>query len=419
MEQPVAGNRRETGILPLAAAFLRLGLSSFSLAVLNEARRQFVERRGWLTLEEYLDGVAMAQLLPGAPALNLVSWLGHRLRGPAGSFTAAVSFLLPGFTAMVGLTELYLAYGTLTVVRSVLLGMGALVTGLLTDTIINLWLDGINTPSLVLLAVFGFAAVSWSGTAVVLSLAAAVAASTFLTFLSRRWPAWSRYLDRPFRPERTPAARKGPPDGAFDWHGLAHSLLWLGLLLGVDLWLTSRVQLYRQLGLSLFRIGALTFGTGYAMLPFIRATVVARYHWLSGPQFNTALAFSLMTPGPVTIISAFIGMKTAGLSGAALAAANTYLPSFGLVNLMASLYRYIQRVEWLRTVIKGMVAVFVGSLGSIIIGLAGSSLHGPDTWALAAGAFLARRFTKWDTVWIILAGASVSALWFGLARPWG
>ena len=88
----------------------------------------------------------------------------------------------------------------------------------------------------------------------------------------------------------------------------------------------------------------------------------------------------------------------------------------GLVNLLAALYRHIQRLEWLRSVIRGMIAVFIGGLGSIIVGLAASSLHGPDTWALAVAAFLARRFTRWDTIWIILAGAALSALWFGLVR---
>lgn len=417
MAQPQSvANNHGVGLLPLAEAFLHLGLSSFSLAVFNEARRQLVERRRWLTLEEYLEGVALAQLLPGAPALNLVGYLGHRLRGLAGSLTAAVCFLLPGFTAMVGLTELYLAFGTLAVVRSVLLGMGALVAGLLTDTIVNLWLDGVNTPALILLAVFGFTTAFWSGTGISLSLAAAVALSGLLTILSRRLPAWGRRLDRPLGPARAVSTRDAAPAGRFGWAGFGRHFLTLLLLLGADLWLTARLPLYRQLGFSLLRIGALTFGSGYAMLPFIRETVVARYHWLSGPEFNTALAFSLMTPGPVTIIAAFIGVKTAGLAGAAVAAVNTYLPAFFLVNLLAGIYRYIQRLDWLRSVIRGMIAVFIGSLGSIILGLAGASLHGPATWILAVAAFLARRFTRWDTAWIILAGAAVSALWFGLAQ---
>ncbi|HUW63587.1 MAG TPA: chromate efflux transporter [Spirochaetia bacterium] len=419
MEQPLpAGNNRITGLLHLAAAFLHLGLSSFSLAVFNEARRQFVERRQWLTLEEYLEGVALAQLLPGAPALNLVSYLGHRLRGLAGSLTAAVCFLLPGFTTMVLLTELNLAYGTLPVVRSVLLGMGALVAGLLADTILNLWTDGADTPALILLAGFGFTGAFWSGSNIFWSLGAAVALSGLLTILSRLKPAWGRHLDRSLRPGRTTRPRDVPLAGSFTWRTFGLNFVWVLLLVGADLWITTRLPLYRQLGLSLFRTGALTFGSGYAMLPFIRETVVAHYHWLSGPEFNTALALSLMTPGPVTIIAAFIGVKTAGLAGAAAACINTYLPAFALVNLLAGFYRYIQRLDWLRSIIRGMVAVFIGSLGSILIGIAGASLHGPATWTLALAAFLARRFTRWDTVWIILAGAAMSALWFGLTPPW-
>ena len=89
----------------------------------------------------------------------------------------------------------------------------------------------------------------------------------------------------------------GPAAGPFDWRSLAGNCLWLFPLVGADLWFTSRVPVYHQLAFGLFRIGALTFGSGYAMLPFIRETVVARYHWLSGPEFNTALTFSLMRAG--------------------------------------------------------------------------------------------------------------------------
>lgn len=148
------------------------------------------------------------------------------------------------------------------------------------------------------------------------------------------------------------------------------------------------------------------------MLPFIQNTMVNQFHFVTDKEFGVALALSLLTPGPVTVISAFIGYKVAGVFGAALAMANMYLPSFAIVNIISDLYNRAGKIELFKMAIGGIVAAFIGTLWAVIIKLTGSSLVDLPTIGLALAAFGVQRFTKIDTLWIIIAGAILSCFIF-------
>ena len=145
----------------IAHTFLLIGLASFSLAALDEARRWVTEKRKWFTEDEYLQGVGLAQLLPGAPSVNLCAYLGFRLRGLPGAAAATLSFLTPCFVLMLLLSHLYLKYGALPVISGLFRGLGALVVGLVFNTILNLAKSGVKTAFNWLMAVAGFAMVFW------------------------------------------------------------------------------------------------------------------------------------------------------------------------------------------------------------------------------------------------------------------
>ena len=189
-------------------------------------------------------------------------------------------------------------------------------------------------------------------------------------------------------------------------------LMMLAGLLILNLVINSSNPTFHQLGTTLFGIGGLTFGSGYAMLPFIQDTMVNQYQFVTDKEFGVALALSLLTPGPVTVISAFIGYKVAGLFGAALAMANMYLPAFAFVNIISDLYNRARKVDKFKMVITGIVAAFIGTLWAVVIRLTGSSLVDLPTYGMAIAAFGIQRFTKIDTLWIIIAGALISLVIF-------
>ena len=184
------------------------------------------------------------------------------------------------------------------------------------------------------------------------------------------------------------------------------------MILAVDLALIKLQPEIMQMGVSFLRIGAFVFGSGYAMLPFIQDIVVNQHAWLSNQQFAVALALSLITPGPVTIIGVFIGYKVAGVVGAFAGIMNMYFPAWAITTVVASPYERAGRIESVKQVISGIVAAFIGTLVLVLIKLTGDTLVDIPTFGLAITAFFVQRYLKINTVWIVLGGALVSLILF-------
>ncbi|AET69036.1 chromate transporter, chromate ion transporter family [Desulfosporosinus orientis DSM 765] len=411
--QQSSEEQKMISLFDIAKTVLHIGLASYSLAALGEAKKTLVEKKHWLTDEEYLNGIALSQLLPGAPAVNLNTYIGYFLRGFPGSLIATIFFILPCFTLMVILAHLYLNYNDLPWVNSLFKGVGALVVGLVLNTIIDLWKRGVNSPQLTVLAAGGFLMIYFLKVNILTLLFLAGSVSLCFTFLTYKFKGWQVIMDQRFWLDKKKAERAAvTAKFSFSKKSFGITLALLAILITVNFTINFSDPVYRQLGNTFFRIGGLTFGSGYAMLPFIQDTMVNHYHFLTNEEFGAALALSLLTPGPVTVISAFIGYKVAGVFGAALSMANIYLPAFAMVNLISDLYNRAGKIELIKMVITGIVAAFIGTLWAVILKLAGSSLVDLPTIGIALAAFGLQRFTKIDTLWIILSGAVLSLFIF-------
>jgi len=423
----------------IARTFLGIGLASFSLAALGEAKSWVTEKRRWFTDDEYMQGLGLAQLLPGAPTVNLSSYLGFRLRGLPGAAVATVCFLIPCFLLMLLLSYLYLKYGEMPVVSGLFRGLGALVIGLVLNTILNLWRSGVKTVFNGLMAFAGFAMVFWFKMGVVIILLIAGGASLLMVLLIRRFPLLARwtggwsglwkkggYAFGSLGAEQGKAkGRETGPSGESDyvsacsqvplplhWKNVSLLVVCLSLVLTADLLLIRLRPELMQMGARFLRIGALVFGSGYAMLPFIQDAVVNQFAWLTNQQFAVALAMSLITPGPVTIIGTFIGYKVAGVAGALAGMVNMYFPAWAMTTIVAAPYAKAGQVGYVKQVIGGIVAAFIGTLVVVLIQLGVDTLVDISTLAMATAAFAVQRFVKIDTIWIVLGGALVSLLLF-------
>jgi chromate transporter len=443
----------------IARTFLAIGLASFSLAALGEAKNWMTKKRKWFTDDEYMQGLGLAQLLPGAPTVNLASYLGFRLRGLPGAAAATIFFLIPCFLLMLLLSHLYFQYGEMRVVSGLFHGLGALVVGLVFNTILNLWRSGVKTVFNWLMALAGFVLVFWFKMGILKLLLIAGSASLVMVFINLRFPAFSRWTGSwgdlrknsgipaentrkpPFHVENTGLTHKPGKisrlgklihlrkvklrkvscteecDYISDcsrvclplhWSKILLLVLWLTLVLAIDLALIHLRPELMRMGGSFLRIGALTFGSGYAMLPFIQDAVVNQFGWLTNQQFAVALALSLITPGPVTIIGVFIGYKVAGPVGAAVGMVNMYFPAWAMTTIVAAPYAKAGQAVQVKKVISGIVAAFIGTLVVVLIKLSTDTLVDAPTIAMAGGAFVVQRFVKIDTVWIVLGGALVS-----------
>jgi chromate transporter len=156
-----------------------------------------------------------------------------------------------------------------------------------------------------------------------------------------------------------------------------------------------------------FAVNLFTIGGGYVMLPVLHDIFVYRYQLLTQREFLDAVALGQLSPGPLTIMNAFIGYKLMGFLGAAAATVGTYLPSLTVVTLVVKYYVRFRESKWLDAAVKGIKPAVVGLLLATAIMLGKSSLVDPGTMIICAASFFLIAFTRLDpTIVVILSGVA-------------
>jgi len=365
----------------LAAYFLRLGTLGFGgpIALAGYMHRDLVERRGWIAPEDFKQGLALAQLAPGPLAAQLAIYLGWVRGRVLGATIVAFAFVVPSFAMVLALAALYVHFGGLSWMQGVFYGVGAAVIAIIAR---SAWKLGKTT--------LGARRLLW----VVALVNAAIVA------LTEREIVWLFLAGGVvvMISERARGARAGlivPP-----W-------LWTGLG-GVA---TSSTVL--KLFVFFAQAGAIVFGSGLAIVPFLHGGVVAEHHWLTDQQFLDAVAVAMITPGPVVITVAFIGYLVAGAAGAGAAALGVFLPCYLFVVIPAPFYRRIADNRQIKAFVDGVTAAAAGAIAGAAVVLARRAIVDLPA-ALLAGATLAaitwtRRLP--EPIVILVAGGVGLALW--------
>src|SRR5437868_837718 len=270
-------------------------------------QRDLVERRGWFTQEEYLQGLAVAQTLPGPLAAQLAMWLGYVRRGTVGATACALAFILPPFAIVTIVAAIYVSLAGTTMIQALFYGIGPTVIVLILRGAWKLLRVTVRTDRR-LWVIFASVAVA---TFVVRSEVATlfiVAGLVGILLYAPRYRPWARSLPVFMPPGVLPLVAAA---GSADPATLA------------------------ALGIFFFKAGAFTFGSGLAIVPFLQQGVVHDFGWLSEREFLDAVAMGMITPGPVVITAVFVGYLVAGFAGAVVAAAGVFLPPFLMVVLFA------------------------------------------------------------------------------------
>jgi chromate transporter len=151
------------------------------------------------------------------------------------------------------------------------------------------------------------------------------------------------------------------------------------------------------------KAGAVVFGSGLAIVPFLHGGVVQQMHWLTERQFLDAVAVSMITPGPVVITVAFIGYLVAGPLGACAAAIGVFVPVYLVVVLVARRFHRVAQSRSLRAAVDGVTAAAIGAIAGAVIVLARRALVDLPTWGMAAAALAIVTFKKVPEPLLILA----------------
>jgi chromate transporter len=382
----------------MGKTFLNLGVTAYGgLAMVEPIRQRVVKEKGWLNQKEFLDGLALCQMVPGATVVQLATYVGYRLGRTPGALATAAAFILPAFVLMLGLSALYFTYGNMAWVKSVSRGLGVVVIALLLQAVWHLgrnvkrhWLDvGI---ALVALAALWFQ---------VNYILVFVAAGLLRLILSLRLVA-----DQVPPGENLPGQKL--PAGMILTQ-LALTLLALAVLAG-GLW-----RLDPKLGLmasTFFKIAMVAFGGGYAMIPILQWDMVDHLGWLTLQQFLDGILLGFVTPGPIIITATFVGYRVKGLLGAIVATVSIFLPPILIIIFLTPFYQRVKEARLMRPVIQGILAALVGMLVLVTVQMGGGTITDLKSLALMAATSLALIAFRVNLLWIVAAAAGFSLFLF-------
>jgi chromate transporter len=362
------------------AYFLRLGTFGFGgpIALAGYMQRDLVEERRWVSKQDYLEGLALAQLAPGPLAAQLAMYLGWVRAGVTGATLVAAAFILPSFVMTLGLSLLYVRWNGLPWMQGLFYGIGAAVIAIITRSAVKLARMTMGKDRL-LWAIFAARAIvtAWTESEIVwLFLAGGVVAML---------------VRAPPRLRRSPAA-------------LAIAPWWSWLVTGLHG--PAAAGTLAKLAWFFGEAGAFVFGSGLAIVPFLYKGVVVQNQWLTVDQFRDAVAVAMITPGPVVITSAFIGYLTAGPAGATVAAAGVFLPCYLCVILLAPYYRRFAGNRSIRALVSGITSAAAGAIAGAAFILGRQSIVDAPTALifLATLAVLLKLKKAPEPIVIVLAG---------------
>jgi chromate transporter len=378
----------------LVRYMLRLGTVGFGgpVALAGYMHRDLVERLGWISEEDYKEGIALAQLAPGPMAAQLAIYLGYVHFRVLGATLVGIAFVVPSFLMVVALGWAYAHFGGLSWMQAVFYGVGAAVVGIIAMSAYKLTKKTVGSDKLLWAIFLTLAAVTFVTES---EIAWLFIAAGMIGWLRRAPPKW---------------LTKGTVNGLAMGYLPAMS----GVLSGLDL------PLLGQIGLFFAKAGAFVFGSGLAIVPFLYGGVVTEHHWLNDRQFVDAVAVAMITPGPVVITVGFIGYLVAGFAGACVAALGTFLPCYLFTVLPAPYFKRYGKLPGVKAFVDGITAAAVGAITGSVLVIAKRSLVDIPTIALAlATVLLLLRFKKLQEPVIVIAAALFGLVVYPLVHSHG
>jgi len=350
-----------------------LGLGSFGfggpIALAGYMRRDLVEKRGWYTEDEYQQGLAVAQTMPGPLAAQLAMWLGYLERGALGALLVALPFVVPPFLLVTAVAALYAHYQGLSQVESIFFGVGPAVM------------------AIIAIAAYKLARATNKRDPVLWAIAAIVCAATVATGAEIIWLFIGACLFG------TIYYGGGIPRIRTRLSSFA--LLPLASVKGFA-WLAAAGSL-GAMALFFLEASAFTFGSGLAVVPFLHQGLVETHHWLTEQQLTDAVAIGLISPGPVVIMGTFAGYLVAGVVGAVVATVALFTPTYLFVVVPGRLFRRFEKHPRLVGFVKGATAAAAGAIAGAAIVVGEQTISG---WlsALIGVVALALLLQRWAKV---------------------
>lgn len=330
----------------LVKYFFYLGCAGFGgpVALVGYMRRDLVEKKQWISEDNYKEGLALAQLSPGPMAAQLSIYLGFVDYGILGASLTGLAFVLPSFFMVLVIGIAYKEYGGLSWMQAIFYGVSAAVIGIISLSAYKLSTKSIGAFNKKSFLENGFL---WLLYLVGFLMTVITQREDVLIFLG----AGFLYM-----------FIKSPPD--WNKKNITKSIF---LFMPTIIWSTDNKTLW-NIGWFFAKAGAFVFGSGLAIVPFLHGGVVKEFGWLTEKEFLDAVAVAMITPGPVVITAGFIGYLVGGVAGASVAALATFLPCYILTLILAPYFKKIAKNTSIKAFVEGITASVVGALtGAVAI----------------------------------------------------
>jgi len=390
MAQRTLDERRGTPlrvpIRDLAAYYLRLGTIGFGgpAALVGQMEQELVAGRRWLTREEFREGVAVCQSLPGPLAIQVGIFISYLRGGFWGAWAGGWAFILPNFLVVAALGALYVHFGSLPPVRGIFYGVSPAVIALILYSCHRLAKLGMEDRLQWIIAAGCFVVtVALQAEVAVLFLTAGVIGIAAYGTLFRR--------------------RAGAPV--------------LPLLAAAAPLKAGAAGTLGQLLIFFLKAGSLTFGSGLVIVPFLEKGLVQQNGWLTGPQFLVAVAIGMLSPGPVVITATFVGYLVAGLRGALISTIGIFLPSFLLVVIVAPVLLRHRSNPNVQGFVKGAYAAAIGTIVGAAALLGRIAIGDWLTALIACGSLLALARWKMPNPVLVAITAVIGLVGFEILKP--
>ncbi len=440
MNEPVLNSATAPNAVSYWSAFwywLRLGFISFGgpagqIAIMH---RELVDERRWISEGRFLHALNYCMLLPGPEAQQLATYIGWLMHRTWGGITAGALFVLPSWFIMVGLSWVYVRFGTLPLVAGVFAGLKPAVVALVVHAAYRIGSRALTNITLWAIAVAAFVAIAVLQAPFPYVIGAAMAFGAICGKLAPTLFVTSTAHARHASAVGQALIDDDTPRVAHTRYRLRNLLL--VLVVGAALWFAPMVLLvklegwntqYAQLAWFFTKAALLTFGGAYAVLPYVYQGAVLHYGWLSGAQMIDGLALGETTPGPLIMVVTFVGF-IAGYESGPLATSSpllsgivaatvvtwfTFLPSFIFILAGGPLVESTRNEAKFTAPLTAVTAAVVGVILSLALFFARHVLwHGAlnlFATAIAITTFLALQRYKVNVMLVLGAAAALGVI---------
>jgi len=374
----------ERPIADLVRYFLRLGVLGFGgpVALVGQMERELVGQRAWLTKEQMREVIAVCQSLPGPLAIQVGIFVAYLRGGFWGAWAGGWAFILPNFLIVAALGALYVHFGALQPVTAIFYGVSPAVIALILHSCYRLTKLGMEDW-----LQWGIAVACFLVTTILKSEVALLFIGAGLLGALVYGTAWRR------PPSTTP------------------------LLAALPVAPVVSSSLLGKLLLFFLKAGALTFGSGLVIVPFLQQGVVQEHGWLGQREFLIAVAIGMISPGPVVITATFVGYLVAGFWGAVAATVGIFLPSFLLILVAAPILQRHRSNRNVQGFVKGAYAAAIGTIlgASLLLG----RIAFGDWLTILIGLVSLTMLFRWkvSSPFLMAAAAAVGLIAFPLLHP--